>query len=151
MIKVSANLYQGNLEDAIRVSKTKEVDALVWLSQEIPHELSHGSMIPVVHIPLVDGMNEDLRVVLAFDTISFLILDDKTLVACRSGISRSPTIVVAYLAVYKYTSSNVMKNFEKAFLKIHKLNPNYQPEPHLLESVRNTVKKHFSNETKEVK
>ena len=146
MIRIIPNLYQGNLDDAVRVSKTKEVDAIVWLSQEIPRELSHDSMIPVAHIPMVDGLNEKKRIDLAFMVISYLRCESKTLVACRSGISRSPSIIIGYLSVYKLHKNG----FEGSYRRIRRIIPSFQPEPHLLESIKQTVKTYFDEDKKEV-
>jgi len=99
MIHVKDNLYQGDREDAIRVSRSKEVDAIVYVGQEFPIELI-GSQIPVVHLPFKDGEgNLDLQFHLAIANIQYLTLDDRTLVACRGGISRSPLIVAMVLAL----------------------------------------------------
>ena len=138
MNEITKNLYQGDVNDAIRVSRTKEVDAIVYVGQELPKELSHESKIPVIHFPLKDGKgSHELLVTMAILDIGFLTFEDKTLVACRAGISRSPTIVVGYLATYEEMS------FDDAVAQIHKLSPSYQPEPNFLKTVKKVVKKWY--------
>ena len=139
MIKVCKNLYQGNLQDVETVVNGRQVKAIVYLGQDLPDKLSYNSNVPVVHIPMVDGDNDELTIHLALLNISYLCLDDKTLVACRAGISRSPVIVAAYLSVYEYENHN----FDKALERIRKLNPTFQPEQNLLKVVRKVCESYF--------
>ena len=142
MIKVCKNLYQGNETDAIEAASGKDIDVIVYIGQDLPDKLSYNCKPPVVHIPMVDGDNDELTIHLALLNISYSVLDDKTLVACRAGISRSPLLVAAYLAVYesdKYT-------FDKALNRVRKLNPTFQPEQNLLQAVRKVCKSYFKGE-----
>jgi len=144
MIKIMKNLYVGNMEDAILASQTKSVKVIIYVGQKIPTELSYShNNITVVHIPLVDGENDELSIHLVLLNVAYLVLDDdKTLVACRQGMSRSPTVIVAYLAVYGY-NEKTKNRFQKAFTKIHKLIPNYTPVPELLKSVKEACETYF--------
>jgi len=140
MIKIEKNLYQGNLDDAIEASKNKTVDAIVYLGQELPRKLSHESKIPVIHIPMKDGENEEILVHLALLNIGFLETDDKTLVACRAGISRSPIIITAYLATYHYARVD----FDRAYNRVKRLIPSFNPEQNLLAIVKKVVESYRS-------
>lgn len=142
--KIHKNLYHGNREDAILASKSKVVDVIVYLGQDLPYELSHDSQIPIIHIPMKDGNNDDLKIHLVFLNIGYIELDDKVLVSCRAGISRSPTIITGFLATYysgKYT-------FENALRKVKKLIPEFQPESNLLRKVEEVVKTYVKWEEK---
>lgn len=148
MKKIIKNLFLGNCDDAIQASKTKSVDAIVYVGQELPRELSHESKIPVVHVPLKDGYNDDLPIHLILGILGHLTLEDKTLLACRGGISRSPTLAVAYLATYhsKKYSIEDEESFTllDATMLIHKLIPEYQPEPIFLKCVKDVAKSYWS-------
>ena len=97
--KLFGKLYHGNMQDVIKALKTKEVDVIVYLGQELPIKISYKSSLPIVHIPLNDGKNMSLKIDLALLNIAYLELDDKVLVACRAGISRSVAICAAHLYV----------------------------------------------------
>jgi len=127
------------MKDAISASQNKTVDAIVYLGQELPHKLSHESKIPIFHFPLKDGKNNELSYHVIIATIGYLVLGDKTLVACRQAISRSPTIVIAYLAVYERERFS----FDESYTCVRKLNPTLIPEPHLLQSVKEVVKSYW--------
>jgi len=151
MKEIINNLFLGDIHDAISVSQTKSVDAIVYVGQELPDDLAFHSSIPVVHIPLVDGVNDELRIHLALINIGYLTLEDKTLVACRAGLSRSPTVVVGFLAVYypykfKSLEDKGAFTFDKAYEYIHKLIPQFQPENNLLRTVKNVCKGYWKKE-----
>lgn len=144
MIEIIKNLFLGNMQDAIRVSKTQEVDAIVYVGQELPDELAFHTLIPVVHIPLVDGVNDELRIHLALMNIGYLTLEDKTLVACRAGLSRSPTLVVGFLSAYlsyDYKPEDEKAyTFDEAYKYVYKLVPKFQPEQNLLKTIKKVAK-----------
>jgi len=99
--QITPNIYHGNMEDAIAISKLQNTDInfILYLGQELPHELSHNSLHPVIHIPLKDGYNDELRILTALHNIIITSLEYKILVACRGGLSRSPALIVAYTVI----------------------------------------------------
>ncbi len=136
MIKISKNLYLGNQEDALRACETKEMDVIVYLGQSLPEKLSYNSFIPVFHFPLKDGEgNFRLSLTEILLTIDSLTLEDKTLVACRAGLSRSPAIVIGILAL----SEQGKYNFDKALNIVKTKSPSIMPESHLLFDIKTIV------------
>lgn len=131
MIKITDNIFQGDMTSAIKASFGGVVDSIVYLGQEIPEELSHRSKIPVIHILMNDGECHEDLINLAFHNIYYFTYG-KVLVACRAGISRSPAILIGYFAVYELPKIN----WDKAFKFIKKKIPQAHPEPHLLEAVK---------------
>lgn len=146
MIEITKNLYQGDVNDAIQASQQKTVDAIIYLGQAIPRELSHESKIPIFHVPLKDGdNNHEISIHMILANIVYLNLtlhDNKTLVACRAGISRSPTLVAAYLSICKPEELD----FEKALKYMYSINTSYQPEPNFLEIIRKFANSYWGNE-----
>ena len=136
MIEISKNLYLGSQEDALRVSRTKEVDAIVYLGQELPTKLSFNSQIPVFHIPLKDGEgNFKLSITETLLLVSYLTLEDKTLVACRAGLSRSSAIIAGCIVF----SNSGKYSFDKALSIVKSKAPAIMPELHLLADIKTVV------------
>ena len=136
MIKIAENLFQGDLNDALRTSAEKTVDVIVYLGQGMPDKLAYGD-VPVIHIPLKDGKDLELKINIIFSSIglSNLKLQQKTLVACRAGLSRSPIIIAGFLGIVKYNHPS----FSKGFKEMKKLIPNCMPHPDLLENIKKFV------------
>jgi len=86
-------ILQGNQTNAIRVSKTTEVDTIVYLGQVIPRSICYSD-IPVIHFPLKDNANSFEKYNLLFSILTKL--NGTVLISCRMGISRS-VIVSAIL------------------------------------------------------
>jgi len=120
---------------AIQTVKTAEGKGwILYVGQELPHELSHQSNIPVIHIPMRDGREIGAKIVMALCMIdTVLSAQDTILVSCRSGISRSPTLCVGYL----YWKCNV--EIKDCIDHVKLVNPNYTPNPDFLSSVIDTV------------
>ena len=55
--KIVENLYIGDMETAIRANSGKLVDWIIYIGQELPRELSFNPQVPVIHIPIVDGVD----------------------------------------------------------------------------------------------
>jgi len=136
MIKLHEDLYQGDSEDAVRESKQNNMDCIIYVGQELPHQLSHESSIPIIHIPLKDGKNPCKKVITALNIYLFLCAQcyqQKCLIACRQGISRSPTLAAAY---YSLLSS---MPFDYILEELKKINPRINPHPEFIESVRKSL------------
>jgi len=128
MNKITLNLYQGSRNDAIKASQDKSFDLIVYLGQNIESGvLMYKSRVPLVHFPLNDGINPESKIRYILDLIckSAIIDEDKVLVACRYGVSRSPSIVTLCLAglvteefgemtfdVARYTVSGKVQKFK---------------------------------------
>ena len=95
-------LFVGNAVDArdLRLLNDREIRAVVDLAaNERPAQLSWEMIY--LRIPLLDGDgNSALSIRLAIQTLSELLRSGhRTLVACSAGMSRSPAIAAAALAV----------------------------------------------------
>jgi len=102
MREVTPHLYLGNALDArdLRRLYELEIAAVVDLAiEEVPAQL--GREIVYCRFPLVDGAgNADWLLRAAIETTcGFVPGRVKTLVACSGGMSRSPAIVAAVLAL----------------------------------------------------
>ena len=142
--KIFGNLYHGNMQDVIEVLKTKEVDVIVYLGQGLPKGIAYRSSLPIVHVPLNDGENIGLKIDLVLLNIAYLELDDKVLVACRAGLSRSVAICAAYL--YIYQNEEFQRSFNKCLKRVQKIinQPNMpMPNPELIKSVKDAIKKYW--------
>ena len=129
MNKITETVYQGNVKDAFEASKTKSVDAIIYLGQLIPEELSY-SKLPIVHIPMNDGHNSKEKLELALTSIIFMAQDLVILIACRAGLSRSVALTIGYLMSYKGMS------YGEAYLLVKKKIPKALPELTLMKGVR---------------
>jgi len=130
MREIIKNLFQGDKTAAITASQGAFVDYIVYLGQELPHELAFESKIPVVHIPLKDGLGSIDAWRLACDIIDKC-LQKKVLVACRAGISRSPMMIVCYLL-----KKQRKPNFNKVFKYVSNLIPEIHPEPNMFSMIK---------------
>jgi protein-tyrosine phosphatase len=102
LTKVEDYLWVGNAADGrdINLVCQAQFDVVVDLAIEeppicLPRELSY------FRIPLEDGGEDDLRrVISAIRTIAFSITQEmNTLVCCSAGLSRSPAIAAAAIAI----------------------------------------------------
>ena len=140
--KIFGKLYQGNMEDVIKVLKSKEVDVIVYLGQGLSKGIAFKSSLPIVHVPLNDGENMSFKIDLALLNIAYLELDDKVLVACRAGISRSVTICAAYLHIYR--SEDFPGSFDDCLKRVQEITKNKVPQSQdLIDSVKKAVKKYW--------
>ena len=140
--KIFGKLYQGNMEDVIRALKSKEVDVIVYLGQGLPRGIAFKSSLPIVHVPLNDGVNDAIKIDITLLNISYLELDDKVLVACRAGLSRSVVICAAYLHVYQ--SEDFPGSFDDCLKRVQEITKNkIMPSQDLIDSVKKAVKKYW--------
>ncbi len=95
-------LWIGNSRDArdLRSLYDHQISAVVDLAiNEPPAQLAHEMVY--VRVPLTDGDdNDDERIAMAIRSILLLLDQDfRILVACSAGMSRSPAIAAAALAL----------------------------------------------------
>ena len=147
MIEILKDLYQGNREDAINASHEHLVDYVVYVGQELPLELSHHSPVPIAHIPLKDGRDNVAKWKLVEETVRTCHNKGKTLVACRGGISRSPTVILYHILrtggfvtngnlEIEFLGYKGKSNFEAAYKFVKAKIPMFQPERNLLRMIR---------------
>ena len=131
MQQITEHLYIGDMQDTLSVSNDNSFDVLVYLGQEIPPKLCFNCTPTCLHIPIVDGENglSKIRKVI-FITYLALLNNDKILIACRAGISRSVCVTTSAYALINKMS------FDEAYKYIKHVRPQSQPELHLLHDVR---------------
>lgn len=118
--KIAAGLYLTDFENAKDYEYLKQLGVcqILTIGRELPR---HGDMFfKTMHIPLDDSPTEDIKKY--FNSTYNFINRGSTVVHCAAGISRSVTIVAAYL-MRKFKISA-----DKAILHISKcrniINPN---------------------------
>ena len=131
MNEICRNLYQGDAEVAIQAAQNKTVDYIIYLGQEMPYELSHESKVPVIHIPLKDGENDERRIEAVGEILRY-VTTGKVLVACRKGISRSPLLCLYYLVKYNYNR----RDFRNVEGYIRRKVKSFLPSPKLYWQIR---------------
>jgi protein-tyrosine phosphatase len=133
MQQITSNLFIGDMQDALIASKSN-FDVLIYLGQKIPPQLCNCTPV-CLHIPIIDGENKysKIRKVIFLTYIS-LLDNDRTLIACRAGISRSVCITTSAYALINKVS------FEEAYEHIKQLRPQSQPECNLLYQVKKVTK-----------
>ncbi len=91
-----------SVEGEVEVQKAKDADWIIYVGQTLPRELSHESEVPIIHIPIKDGIDDIQKWKVANKIISECEIQGKTLVACRGGISRSPMVCLIFLLANKF-------------------------------------------------
>lgn len=133
MRKVFGGIYQGDVEDAITFGKeNRPHNVIVYVGQELVNRLRYDCFVPLVHVPLRDGGdNGEDKLRTAVDIIAYLVESGRmnVLVACRMGISRSPSILVGCGLRWNMP-------FEEAYSHVKAAIPHMNPDPHLFKAVR---------------
>lgn len=130
MTKIIDNLYIGNFDDA----RDKYYDVIINLSGEhLDFSDIKNNSCMIFNIPMDDEesfpINKYFDYTFCMIELS-LIKKYKTLINCHMGISRSASIVIAYLMRKKNLSYYDAYDFVKSKRKI--INPNYGFEKKLI-------------------
>jgi len=142
MIKVAENLYVGNDEDArhnafnemsfVHACKTSHQQGVGYignLAKDHPlylvYERGRELFLNIIDakFPLSPNFGDPLFKA-AFDFIDKKINDIEVLVHCNQGLSRSPSIALAYMAKKGLLPSESYKEASEEFKKIY---PDYNP------------------------
>ena len=105
------------------------MDCIVYIGQELPEKLAFNSSVPVVHVPLKDGVDDRGKWDLASELVGFCLKRGRVLVACRGGKSRSPMLAVYWLVGNGY-------DFQRAFDFVKSGVPEFRPEMGLVEMLK---------------
>lgn len=136
MTKVSEELFLGSLDDAdqLALRNPQKIKTVVILCADKPESISKG--MRYVHIPV-----SDVRPIprALFDSVMSAIEDGikvgRVLVCCGAGMSRSPSLLAAYLHRTEFL------RFDDALEHLTKLRPVVSPSNVLVRS----IKEHLRN------
>ena len=129
------NIYLGSDQSANDMDKMKElgITHIIVAAHELKCRFPHD--FKYVQIDIGDTMYENMLDI--FENmaryINNVLLDknNKILIHCAAGISRSSSIVIAYLI--KYTD---MKTFDSAFNFLRKIRPLIEPNPSFIKQLK---------------
>ena len=136
MTKVSEKLFLGSLDDAdqLAVRNSQTIKTVVVLCADKPESISKG--IRYVHIPVSDAQPIPRAL---FDSVMSAIEDGvkvgRVLVSCVAGMSRSPSLLAAYLHRTGFL------DFDDAIGHLKKLRAVVNPSNVLVKS----IKEHLRN------
>lgn len=131
MNKISLDLFQGDVRDALEASRERSVNWIVYVGQDLPSELAFHSRVPVIHVPLADGTDciEKWRV--CAKIVGLCLQSGQTLVACRAGLSRSPAMILYYLL-----RTGGLKDFEAVYRFVERKVPEFYPVQDIINMIK---------------
>ena len=125
IVEVVPGLFMGDLSTSqnFTILREKKIDVIINLCAKNEERVTCDE-IQYIDFKLSD--REDFEILGHFDHICSLIHEkieqnQKVFVHCQKGISRSPTIMMAYMIRYQQTG------YENAFDQLKKLSPNVGP------------------------
>ena len=133
MQQITDTIYLGDVNDALIASCSENFDIIIYLGQEIPTKLCFNCKPTCIHLPLIDGKNGQTKLRKVLFLTYMASLDNRLLISCRAGLSRSVLITTAVYALAQKIS------FEKAYQHIKKLRPQSFPELNLFQEVKQTT------------
>lgn len=137
MQEINPSLFLGNVNDALFWAKNHEPEPSIifYLGQIVPDELCRSKNLTLVHLPLVDGVNNSHKILNIVGTIYHLTTHhtDSVLIACRAGLSRSVAVTTAVYALTENVS------FDEAFDHMKSVCKDCLPEQSLLRQVRKVM------------
>ena len=119
--KITDKIYLGDIEGATNYNyfKNENIHNILSIVNEPPE---YPSSLKINHKCLKFEDKDNTNIVKYFqECIDFIEVSDKIYIHCLFGISRSPTIVIAYL-IWKTHS-----NFENVYNFVKKRRPNIEP------------------------
>jgi protein-tyrosine phosphatase len=133
MQQITEKLYQGDINDAVINSNNTNIDIIIYLGQEIPEKLCFNCTPACFHLPLNDGKNKlpKLRKIIFATYIASL--ENKLLITCRAGLSRSVLVATSIFAL----TNNI--SFDKAYWHIKEILPQSNPELNLFREIQQTT------------
>jgi protein-tyrosine phosphatase len=130
LTKVSERIYLGSSDDAeaLAAANPHHIKAVLTLSEEPVH--CHSSLIRYLHFPVCDAK----PIPIAWLNSILTAIEDNfhegpVLVHCSAGLSRSPTVVAAFLDRVGFLS------FPDAMRFMESIRPAIAPSPILVRSI----------------
>lgn len=137
MSEILPNLYLGDVKDAYNYNflRSKRIVYIINVS-DFPNRF--GNHFKYIRLPLNDHPNENISQY--FTTISKIIVNalnnkQPVLVHCSMGMSRSPTLVIAFLI------QHVNMTLDQAFSHVKQRRPIIDPNPGFIEQLNKFVYK----------
>ena len=134
MDEIIENIYLGNIDSAENVEKLKELNIkkVLTLLEGFWPEYKESDNITHKIIKIVDYSSENIIKYFG-ECLNFIKGEEKILVHCWAGSSRSATIVIAYLMWTKKMSFNDALNFVHEKREIVYPKPGFQEQLELFE------------------
>lgn len=116
--EVLPNLYLGNATDAANEALLKEsnIHYILNLTKTIPNYFLNNSSYRYKQIKIEDSCGEDIKGICG-EAINFIEMakaeNSAVLIHCQGGVSRSPTVTIAYLMHLKQVSLKEAYEFVK--------------------------------------
>ena len=100
MTKIDDHIFIGDAEDH-RQAKSKGIEAILNVARDTKYPQPDG--VEYLHVPLTDDENNDSKMITdAADALANFVRQGKrTLVHCRSGVSRAPSVAALYYHLYE--------------------------------------------------
>lgn len=129
MTKITEYMYLGDVDDARKLKEgSSKYDCIINLYADSINDKSYRKFkhIPVIYVNIED--NESENIAKYFKYLNDVIQGverrgEKVLIHCRAGVSRSASVVIAYL-MYRY-KLNLEEAFEYVKNKRPQIDPNY--------------------------
>jgi protein-tyrosine phosphatase len=131
MTRIWERLWVGGLTDAERLSRKNpnRIATVISLCEQSVE--SKAADVRYIHLPIDDDEPLPVRQFEAvMRALAMGVREGNVLVHCAVGLSRSPTLVAAYLRRVGY------KNVDAAIEEIRRVRPDIDPSEILLKSVR---------------
>ncbi len=134
MDEIIENIYLGNIDSAENIEKLKELNIkkVLTLLEGFWPEYKESDNITHKIIKIVDYSSENIIKYFG-ECLNFIKGEEKILVHCWAGSSRSATIVIAYLMWIKKMSFNDALNFVREKREIVYPKPGFQEQLELFE------------------
>jgi protein-tyrosine phosphatase len=141
------NIYLGSDQSANDMDKMKElgITHIIVAAREL--KCRYPDDFKYVQIDIDDTMDENMLNIFKHmsEYINNVLSDtnNKILIHCAAGISRSPSIVIAYLM-----NNTNMKTFDSAFKFLHNIRPLIDPNPNFIKQLKIYEQMILSNDSK---
>ena len=137
MDEITETLYLGNISGAENIDKIKNLGIKIVLSliEESPWPVYNESD-NIIHKPIIISDFYKENIIKYFgECLNFIKGDDKVLVHCAAGSSRSATFVIAYIMRNKKMSFKEALEFVKSKRSVISPNPGFKDQLQLFEKV----------------